>query len=307
MKPNPQDLNAVWMARVTLLIVCWLATSVALAQSGVKNEAAVCAARNRSDSAKVSGFTFITYQSEDGACLQATQSGKVIFQRTMDAQGFTLGQSGDAQYNIPAVANGTDVTGRGHPNMIVSAYTGGAHCCTSHLVFELQPAFRLLATLNDADDDLAHFERDPVDHHYYYVTADWTFAYWPSCFACSPSAIVKLRYVDDAKGGGFHLAMDKMQKPAPSAAKWNQELSTAKKAAATGGVNDIGTALWGPVLSLIYQGHSELAWKFVADAGPKAVQKPLPSLADFCSVLKKSPYWGDLKGTLRNPPAECGP
>lgn len=291
-----------------LLAIFGFAAQHAVAQFGVKNEAAACAAKNRSDSAKARAYTFITYQSDGGGCLRVIEGGKVVFQRTVDSpEGFALGQHEDAQYNIPAVANGADVTGLGHPDMIVSAFTGGAHCCTYHLVFELEPAFRLLATLNDADDDLAHFERDPADHHYYYVTADWTFAYWPTCFACSPSALVRLRFVDDANGGGFHLALDRMQKPAPSPAKWNKELSAAKKAVAAGAVNDIGTALWGPALNLIYDGHSDLAWKFVADAGPKAVQKPFPALADFCSVLKKSPYWADLKASLKNPPAECGP
>lgn len=117
--------------------------------------------------------------------------------------------------------------------------------------------------------------------------------------------MVKLRYVDDANGGGFHLALDKMQRPAPATARWNEELSAARKAAAAGAVNDIGRALWGPVLNLLYQGHSDLAWKFVTDAGPRAVEKPLPSLADFCSVLKNSSYWTDLKPSLKNPPAGC--
>ena len=84
--------------------------------------------------------------------------------------------------------------------MIVSLFTGGAHCCTIHFIFELAPQFKLLATLNDSNDDLAHFER-LADGHYYYITADWTFGYWPTCFACSPSALVTLRWTDDAKGG----------------------------------------------------------------------------------------------------------
>ena len=196
------------------------------------------------------------------------------------------------------------MTGRGQPDMIVSLYTGGAHCCSIHFVFELEPQFKLLATLNDADDDMAHFER-LAGGHYYYVTGDWTFGYWPTCFACSPSALVMLRWTDDAKGGGFHLAMDKMQTPSPTTAEWNKEMSAAQKVVAAGDADSIGTTMWQTVLNLIYGGHSDLAWKFVDALGPKAQQSPLPTLADFCSVLKMSPYWPDLQPTLKDTPTTC--
>ena len=292
--------------RAMLLASLGIAASASLlAQSAAQNPDAACAAKNQSETAAVAQFTFTTYQSNDGACLQVMSGGKVLYRSALDSyQKFTLGQPGDATEKIPAIANGTDVTGRGHPDMIVSLYTGGAHCCTSHYVFELEPAFRLLATLNDSNDDLAHFEHF-ADGHYYYITADWTFEYWPTCFTCSPSALVTLHWVDDAKGGGFHLAMDKMQTAAPTPTEWNKELSAAQKAVNAGSVDDIGQSLWGVVLDLIYAGHSDLAWKFVDAAGPKAQQQPFPALADFCGLLKTSPYWTDLQPTLQNTPQAC--
>jgi hypothetical protein len=273
------------------------------AQAAAKSAAKFCTAAQRSDSARVGQYLFRAYESADGACLEVLQNRKVLFRRANDGtQQYTLGQPGDAANNIPAVANGADVTGRGLPDMIVSSFTGGAHCCTSHLVFELGPSFKLLATLDDAHDDLAHFARIGTDRHYYYFTADWTFAYWPSCFACSPSAAVILRFVDDQNGGGFHLALDKMQTPAPTPAEWNKDLRGARSAVR---LDDVGAALWGPVLNLIYDGHSDLAWKLVDEAGPKAQQKPLPTLADFCRLLKFSVYWPDLAPSLRDAPPAC--
>jgi hypothetical protein len=287
-------------------ITAVLAAGPLQAQTAAADPAAACSAKNQSDSAKVGTFTFIAYASDAGACLQVVSGGKVVFRHAVDSfQSFTLGQPAVAEDNIPAVANGTDVTGRGHPDMIVSLFSGGAHCCTSHLVFELAPAFRLLATINDADDDLAHFELDPRDHRYNYYTADWTFAYWPTCFACSPSELVILRYADDANGGAFHLALDRMRKAAPSPAQWSAEVAAVHTAVTKSAVDDIGQALWGVVLDLIYAGHSDLAWKFVDAAGPAAQQKPFPALSDFCSLLKKSPYWPDLAPTLQDPPPAC--
>jgi hypothetical protein len=288
------------------MMMIWIAAAVPLfAQDPAENPAAACTSKNQVDAATVGQYQFTAYKSGDGACLQVTSGSNVVYSHSVDSfESYTLGQAADAQEQIPAIANGTDVTGRGEPDMIVSLYTGGAHCCWIHYVFELEPQFKLLATLNDSDDDGARFERFK-DGHYYYITADWTFGYWPTCFACSPSALVALHWTDDKNGGGFHLAVDKMQTPAPTTAEWNKELSAAQKAVGAGDADSIGTTMWQTVLNLIYTGHSDLAWKFVDALGPKAQQSPFPSLADFCSMLKTSPYWPDLQPTLRDVPPAC--
>jgi hypothetical protein len=264
----------------------------------------VCTAKNLESTVIVGQLKISAFSAETADCLQVTSGTKVMYRGTIGGGGrLTLGQPGSA--DIPQIANGADVTGRGHPDLVVSQFTGGGHCCTSHYLYELAPEVRLLARLNDADDDMAHFGRDAKDRKYYYYTADWTFRYWPTCFACSPSEDVILRFVDDANGGAYHIAFDKMQTAAPKQATWNKELSTAQKAVHDGAVDEMGHAMWGVVLDLIYTGHSDLAWKFADALGPKAQQKPFTSLADFCSLLKKSPYWADLGPTLKDPPAPC--
>jgi len=298
--------NRGW-ARCGLIAGVWLAANGALlAQGQAQGSTGACTAKNEADRAVVKGFTFVTYKNDEGTCLQVLSEGKVVYTQPAEAfETLMLGQPGDGSVDVPAIANGVDVTGRGQPDMIVSGFSGGAHCCTAHWVFELAPRFRLLATLNDADDDLAHFERDPKDGRYNYVTGDWTFGYWPTCFACSPSEVVVLRWADDAEGGGFHLALDKMQKPAPTQARWNKDLSDAKKAVTAGDANSIGTTMWQTVLDLLYTGHSDLAWKFVDTLGPRAQLQPFPALSDFCALLKQSPYWPDLQPALKDTPPAC--
>jgi hypothetical protein len=266
----------------------------------------VCAASNLDSTATVGQLKISAFSTEFTDCLQVASGTKVLFRGTIKAGGgsLILGQT-DSDFGIPVIRNGTDVTGRGHPDLIVSLFTGDAHCCTSHYLYELAPVVRLAAKFSDAHDDMAHFERDPKDGHYYYHTADWIFAYWPTCFACSPSEAVILRFVDDAHGGSYHVAFDKMAKPAPTQAVWNKELSAAQAAVNKGDADSIGTTMWQTVLNLLYAGHSDLAWKFVDAAGPKAQQKPFPSLAEFCNLLKRSAYWPDLGPTLKDPPAAC--
>lgn len=290
---------------VALLAGICIAATASLRAQAVPASPAPCAAKNLMGAVTVGKFIFRTYSVDDGVCLRVTSGGKLVYSNILGgAQNVFLGQTGDADSDAPMIRNGTDITGLGRPDMIVSTFSGGAHCCTVHYVFEMEPQFRLLATLDDADDDLAHFERQK-DGHYYYITADWTFGYWPTCFACSPSEEVTLRFVNDATGGAYYLALDRMQKPAPATAEWNKELAAARKVVNAGDPNSIGTTMWQTVLDLLYTGHSDLAWKFVDALGPKAQQKPLPTLADFCGLLKHSPYWADLGPALKDAPAAC--
>jgi hypothetical protein len=266
------------------------------AQFPVEDPADACSLSHLKDAARVGDYLFRTYEDKATGerCFQVFHGGKVIFRRTNDNGGwFTIGQPARKEDNVPAIPNGTDVTGRGRPNMIVAAYTGGAHCCSVHYVFELEPEFKLLETLNDQDDDVAHFEK--VGNKYLYKTTDWTFAYWPSCFACSPSEPVLLQFEENGNVNGFHLALDKMQKPAPTEEEWNAQLSAARKVVHDQDVGSVGRTLWSTVLDLIYSGHSDVQGGQFADIGLEA----------FCMVLKSSPYWADLEPTLHDTPPTC--
>lgn len=276
------------------------------AQQPADDEVSICEREHPKETVKIGEFVFKTLEDEDDpACLQVFHNGKLVFREANLAEHYYLGQRAEGKWNIPAVPNGTDVTGRGHPDMIVSYWTGGAHCCSAHYVFELEPEFRLIAKLDDKDDDLAHFEK--VGDRYFYHTADWTFAYWPGSFAGSPNHQVILKFVPDSKWGGFHLAWEEMRQPIPTKAGWNAALNDVHDALKEDAMQreDLGSTLWNTVLDLIYTGHSNLAWKFVEEAGPKAQQGNNASLEDFCSILKTSLYWSDLEPTLRNTPAVC--
>jgi hypothetical protein len=269
----------------------------------------VCSAKYLKQAAKVGPFIFKAYRDIEhgGACLLVLRDGKVIFRRGLEAIGeYTLGQPADPQSNAQKIENGTDITGRGRPDMIVAFYTGGMHCCRLHYVFELEPKFELLATLDSEHFDSAHFADLDGNGQYYLLSADWTFAYWPDCFACSPSAPVTLRFVPEGKGGSYHLALDEMWRPAPTKADWKTQIDEARGAFAESPVEAyIGTTLWNSVLNLIYSGHSDLAWKFLDEAWPPETPGKEKWLGDFCSMLKRSPYWPDVEPSITNLPQVC--
>jgi hypothetical protein len=268
-----------------------------------------CTDLNLKSQADVRGFVFKAYESENpdnGACLRVYHNGKLVHELSDAAQEFYLGQPPDVQLGIPFVPNGTDVTGGGHPEMIVSSWSGGAHCCHKHYVFELAPKLRLLATIDDGDAN-GHFEYSGSEHRYYYATYD-VWSYWPASFAGSTQHKVLLRFLNGAQGGAFHVDMAKMRRPAPSPDRLKSALKEVDEAVRDNPDlerADLPSALWDTVLDLIYTGHSDLAWKFVAEVNPKALEGNNPSPGEFCGMLKSDPYWLDIKPTINDMPPEC--
>ncbi|UWZ86029.1 hypothetical protein [Occallatibacter riparius] len=286
-------------------------TNVAKGQDHVDNPDEVCSGANLKSSALVEDYDFRSYLTEnDGACFQVLKRGKIVFRRTVWSNtAYMIGQPGSTSDQVPAIRNGADLTGRGHPNMIVSEWSGGAHCCLSHYVFELEPKFRLLAKLEARDTWPAYFADLDRDGRYYYIAEDWAFAYWLGSFGGSPNHEVILRWIDDDRGGGYHLALDKMQQPAPSPTEWREAIDKIRSDLATektGYVSSLPLDMWQEVMDLIYTGHPDLAWKFLDEAGPEAQRgKRDFDLESFCITLKESLYWPDLARTLKDAPAKC--
>jgi len=262
-----------------------------VAQFPADHPQTACARSQQKEVAKVGQFIFATYKNEKtgDACLQVFRDGKVIFKRSIGNDGYyQIGQRDDKSHpNTVSITNGTDITGRGHPDMIVSFYSGGAHCCLSYDVFELEPTFRLVATLDAQDGDSASFRR--IGGQYYFVANDWTFAYWLGSFAGSPAPKVILGFVNDDKGGGYHLALDQMKQSPPTAREWGNEVANVRGDFVEGG-DRTGSDLWRNMLTLIYIGNDELAWRLFDETWPKNMKGKETSLADFCSRLKTSPY-----------------
>ena len=277
----------------------------------VRNPSRICNASHLAKAVSVDDVTFRSYKDDVSgeACLQVNEAGKLLFQLTDDNGGyFTLGQQASSDGMVGRIKDGTDITGRGYPDMIVSQWTGGAHCCRIDYVFELRPKVRILAKLEARDADESHFDDLDGNGRYYYVSADFTFAYWWQSFAGSPTHSVVLGFVNDGKGGSYHLALDKMRRPSPTESEWAASLARVKAELELNGsnmANDLPDVLWQEVLNLIYTGHEDLAWKFLAQVGPKAQQGAFPDLSSFCSTLKTSNYWEDLRVTMQKAPPSC--
>ncbi len=301
-------------ARAAVLAAIMIAASVLLrAQGTIDPYSEVCDWLNLKEATIVAGLDFHAYKdiASGKACLEILRGsgdGVVLYRKTKESFGeYRLGQKASAEHNIAKIEDGTDITGRGRPDMIVTAWSGGAHCCFFHIIFELKPELRLVARLDDGDGDLAHFADLDGDGHYYYEGNDWTFAYWDATLADSVAPAVVLRFVDDAHGGRYHIAMDKMRSPEPSVEQWKRAVQDASDAFAQGGGfgDGIGSKLWSNMVNMIYTGHSKLAWKLVDETWPTQKAGKDKFLSGFCSQLKNSQYWADMEKTLEGAPPAC--
>jgi hypothetical protein len=291
--------------RLSSIGVLWVISSaVAIAQT---KGSSPCEHVRQTGSAAVYGYVFKTYEAvnpdDDPACLRIYRNGKIVYFLAAEEQKYFLGQPADARFKIPHVPNGVDLTGNGRPDMIVTSWSGGAHCCYTHYIFELRPKLRLLTTIDDGNSDLSHFEKLDKSLGYYYVTSD-IWSYWPSSFASSVRHDKVILKWDNEK---FRLDLGMMRDPPPNPQQWKAALKDVDDALKDGGEirGALGVTLWAAALDLIYTGHSDLAWKFVREANPNALIGDNPSLEDFCTELKRDEYWPDLEPTLKAVPEEC--
>jgi hypothetical protein len=88
---------------------------------------------------------------------------------------------------------GADITGEGHPDVIVETFTGGAHCCFSTIVYDLGPT--LTKVLESPESNCGgRFEDLDGDSVLEFVTCDDLFAYVYCPYVASPMVQVILQY-----------------------------------------------------------------------------------------------------------------
>lgn len=187
-------------------------------------------------------------------------------------------------------SNGVDITGDGQPNLIVSEWTGGAHCCFLFHIFDIGPDFRLIQTINAKHADLADFKNLDDTPDLEFLMADFTFAYWRVSFAASPAPEVVLKY----NGEKYEMACDLMRKPGLSQKDLNQLAADIKSW--QGWADDQPPSiLWGEMLNLIYTGNRLQAWDLVDLSWPEGVEGKDQFLKEFKLKIQTSPFWESVQ------------
>lgn len=202
------------------------------------------------------------------------------------------GVSAQGKKSLALIKNTADKTGDGVPDVMLSYYSGGAHCCTTYYFIELPAngtgAIREVPTENAGMSAIGKAPGGGLR----FATADNAWAYWNMSFAGSPMPGVILEFRNGVARPNFDL----MKKPAPSLAVLTRKAAAARKKISNApytsdsGDFQFDEAFWSEMIDLMYTGHEGLAWKYLDMVWPKAKPGKDKFVADFKETLANSYY-----------------
>jgi hypothetical protein len=216
--------------------------------------------------------------------LQVLRGGEVVFETLFEAFVHMVDEPPGSPDGVLPLGLDVDATGDGRPDFVLQSYSGGAHCCFYTQVIEREPELALLAEFDGSDSPVSLEQRD-ADPALEVVLYDWSFAYWKAPFSESPAPLVIL----DLQEGVYLGAVELMRQPAPPPAEIASLAAEAQAAMRTS--NGPTSALWGPMLDLIYSGNGEAAFQLFDQGWAPGVPGRNAFLVQFGAQLSLSPYW----------------
>lgn len=181
------------------------------------------------------------------------------------------------------------------PQLLISRYSGGAHCCFSYDIVSLGEhiAVDRLETADSPISLVGLGDGGAPDITY----SDMAFSYWNASFADSPAGQVRLTWEKDR----YRLA-DPRQMPAPDDAQrslWQVEMTAAIRAMKGPYVPvaeqnqgkegpEMDAVIWSHLLDLIYQGYPDLAVDLFKRAWPDDVPGKAAFWRDFVDQLQQA-------------------
>jgi len=181
-----------------------------------------------------------------------------------------------------------DVTNDGVVDLVITGYSGGAHCCTTFTLISLGDQPALLGTIDAPNGGV--FERDPDTGEILFVSEDATFNYWKTSYAASASPRLVLRWQD----GQFRVSARHMRAPPPDPEAL-RAISVAAHAAEHREKGAAPPELFGPVIAMIYQGNPGPAWALMKDAWDPAWGEHDAFRQELQDKLRSSPFWADIQ------------
>lgn len=184
-----------------------------------------------------------------------------------------------------------DLTGDGHPDLVLTSWTRGAHCCVSIQVLGLGPKLTRYRPYPVGNGDPSEPDNwfEEVEGRPVLMAYDDSFAYWGSLsFAQSPMPAVWGRF--DGMGWRMDIDLQRQMPPAPiDEAAMREELRNLLKSPEA--ETDALPGILSATLDLIYTGQADKAWALIEALKPDA-GKPdlLPDPEKIKEQLLQSPH-----------------
>ena len=189
---------------------------------------------------------------------------------------------------LPTIGAGDDFNSDGILEVLLTQYSGGAHCCYTVTVVEMSQPARIVAVIDAGNGMTA--EKLPSGEILLNIP-DQSFDYWRAPHAGSPFPDVWYRL----KNHRLEVAIDKMLAAEPPL----DDVSFGPRAAfirtiTTTDPRALNADLWSPMLDYLYSGREAECWRFFDACWPDDAPGKEEFKADFLGVLQGSPRWRDF-------------
>ncbi|HLO76107.1 MAG TPA: hypothetical protein VK196_06600 [Magnetospirillum sp.] len=234
---------------------------------------------------------------------------RVTIERNGEDERLTVRRDGTAPVVLdehrfsPRAPVGQNVTGDGQPQLVVTGWSGGAHCCHTVHIIDLGEQPRLIQSIDAGHSDLDLFAQLDDDAALEIALPDWTYAYWPGSFALSPVPHVVLewdgrQYTPSARltrNGSMYYRMQDEQMQ-----NRRQPTSPEEQVA----------AIFQDTLDMVYAGRMKAARTLLKQLLPPTPENKQLQQVLFDCKLPSSPWWpfvAGLNGVPPKPPAATCP
>ena len=248
------------------------------------------------DEQRFRDYTVRIYRTGEGfdgsGCFEILKAGKQVFFQ----KGFEFGVGNVLEdysdYTNTLVTMGNSINSDGQPNLVISEFTGGAHCCFNYYIFQIGEKFRCVDQIETLDGE-SDFKDLRGDGNLELVMYDWTFAYFGSAGFAESAPEVILSYQDRTYLPDLNL----MSKPAPTEREietWAGGFKAQFRDAVKFEEDQKWTAppeMWEKMLDLIYSGNMGSAWRLCDLSWPADHPGKELFLNEFKQRLKSSPYY----------------
>lgn len=233
------------------------------------------------------------YQVDDWLCqrLEIQRRGEVVYSKAEVDAHFFFGAKWDEDGQALM-----HLTGRNSPELVITNWTGGMHCCFSLLVFEVGSEFKKIAEI-EGGNYYPFFEDVDGDGIQEVKVGDDFLAYVFSSFAFSAIAEVTLKY----SSGRFEVSAAHMVKSPPDwdslvkkIPRWQKEIRERENP------DFPPQEFIQAITNLIFSGNKEIAMELVQRTWPVDIQGKDEFLASYEEALHSSQYYGAFEKQLNS-------
>jgi hypothetical protein len=214
---------------------------------------------------------------------------KIVFSEGELGSYYWLGNNFDEEPNDQDPYYGQDITGNRVPDLVITSWNGGAHCCHFLTIFEMTN--QGLKKLISIDGGSYYFKIKDLDGDKIpeIEFMDWPIDYLFNSFADSAQGRVVLKF----KQGKYQVAKNLMLKKRPNDKNLNY-LKTEIKKSFKGMGDRIPYQLLKIMMDLSYSGYKELALKIADETWPHDRSDLIKFKNEFSQALRDSIYWREF-------------